>query len=780
MSSSTIPQPPAPANAPQPAPLGRELVAARERLHQQRTRARQGIWIETVGIVALMLVAYALPTLLTDRFLRLEWAFRALLLASFGVVVIRTVRRRLMQPLDIKLTDEEMALAVERKSPELEQVLISSLQFDRELGVETKSIESMEMKAAVVTSVRDRLQSIPFARAIDAVRVRKFALGIFGMLVFFGGWAGIDSESLGIWASRNVFLTNTDWPRYTTLTFANESGEVHLPQGDSLTVRVRVDGPMPDQMFLDYEFADGDTGSEPMSLTGDQEFSWTIDSVLTDVTLRVQGGDSLPVELAVKIVARPRVDGLAVRVTLPAYMEREPYDVPSTEGELRLPRGAQLTFSAKSQKPLTSAFLLFGNDKKIDLPVGKDKLSFSGEFFPKESGLMIIDVIDSDSLGAGTPPKLLLRVGEDKAPTIDLRLRGIGSSITYEARIPGLLNVTDDFGLRSVHAVIRGTLDQPIPSGPDKKPLIEEPWLDAKPLYTIQLVKSALRYEAEASVDLTNWNTVPDQMSPSNPFRPGMLFSLRYSAKDNFGPGDAHEGFTETMTFRIVTSDKLLEELRRRQVEQRAELQQIADEESAATLEVGETVNPLDAGEQVKLVKARFKAMARRQQALGRRARFVGEAYQRILWEFENNRLIEANKVRQMEAVITVPLEVLAKEAFPATARLVNRFLQTGEESVRAQAVEGYREISKRLAAILNEMEQAENLAALLEELRNVINLETEAIRDVKRRIKDLEDNLFNRKNKKDPKGQGDPKEKPTKPSETVPPKESKQPVKPK
>ena len=382
---------------------------------------------------------------------------------------------------------------------------------------------------------------------------------------------------------------------------------------------------------------------------------------------------------------------------------------------------------------------------------------------------MIVDVIDADSLGAGTPPKILLRVGADKAPTIDMRLRGIGSSITSQARIPGLLKVRDDFGLRSIHAVMRGTMDQPTDRGPDAKPLLEEPWADAEPLYSAELVKSSLRYEAEASVDLMTWNKVPDQMSPNNPYRPGMLFSLRYSAKDNFGPGDPHEGSTETMTFRVVTRDKLVEELRRRQVEQRIELQQLADEEAAATLEVGETVNPKDAGEQVRLVTARFKAMARRQQALGRRARFVAEAYQRILWEYENNRLIEANKVRQMEAVITVPLEVLAKEAFPATSRLVTRFAQTGEESVRASAVKGYRDIQARLSAILAEMEQAENLAALLEELRNVINLETQAIRDVKRRIKDLEDNLFNRRKKKEPLN---------KPSESALPKKSEQPDK--
>ena len=158
MSPSTIPEPPTSAPPPESVPLGRELAAARDRLQKQRARARTGIWIETIGIIALLLVAYAVPTLLTDRFLRLEWIFRAALLVSFLVVVARIVRRRLMTSLDVHLTDEEMALAVERKSPELEQLLISSLQFDREIGVATKSIESQEMKAAVVASVRELLR----------------------------------------------------------------------------------------------------------------------------------------------------------------------------------------------------------------------------------------------------------------------------------------------------------------------------------------------------------------------------------------------------------------------------------------------------------------------------------------------------------------------------------------------------------------------------------------------------------------------------------------------
>ena len=115
---------------------------------------------------------------------------------------------------------------------------------------------------------------------------------------------------------------------------------MRLPQGDALTVRVRVDGPVPEQVFVDYAFADGDEGAEPMSLTGDDEFVWTLDSVVRDLDLSVQGGDSLPATLRVRVVERPVVSDLAIRVTLPEYMEREPFDVPPTEGEVRLPSGA--------------------------------------------------------------------------------------------------------------------------------------------------------------------------------------------------------------------------------------------------------------------------------------------------------------------------------------------------------------------------------------------------------------------------------------------------------
>lgn len=722
------------------------LGRAPSELARLRGRARTGIWIEALGVLGVLAVAFALPSFVTDRSLRLEWLFRFVLLASFAVVLVRTLLRRLLVPLRVDLTDDELALAVERSAPEVKQALVSSLQFARELRTGAPAVESAQLKARVVSQVREQVAAIPFARAIDGARIRRHGAAIVAAIALFAGWGALSPASLGVWASRNLLLTNVDWPRYTSLSFgASTAATVRLPQGDPVTVRVLVEGPVPDQVFLDYEFRGGERGSEPMSRTGEREFAWTLDSVLADVRLRAEGGDALPIELSVVVVERPRIDGLGLTVTYPAYMERDPLVVPTTEGELRLPRGATLAIAGRSQKPLDEAFLLFGADEKHGLERAADGLAFHGTFAPVASGLLVVDVIDRDRLGAGSPPKLVLRVGDDKPPTIDFKLRGIGSSITAHARIPGDLRVKDDFGLREVSASMRVTAESTTDTRPEgeQMPPPETPFAPAQAYFGEPLSRSALRYETTASVDLAQWNRAPDENGKDNPIRPGMLFSLRYGAVDNFGPGAPHEGFGETMSFRVVTRDKLVEELRRRQIEQREELKRILGEEQTATMEVRDTANPAQSGDKRKLVEARFKVLARQQQALGRRVAFVCETYQRILWEYENNRLIEANKVRDIEGKITVPLAALAKEAFPTSSRQVEAFASTADEQTRASAVDGYTAIERGIKAVLKEMEQAESLAALLEDLRAVINIESEAIRDVEKRVKDRESDVF-------------------------------------
>ena len=718
------------------------------RFRALRRKAQRGIFTETLGVTLAALVIYAAITYVIDRSLRLEVPFRVALLGIFVWFVVRIVRERLVKPMRVSLDDDEMALAVERRSPELQQALISSMQFDRTLSSSGQVAESKELMSAVVADVQGRLAELPFAGALNEGRMRRFMGLACGALALFLGWGILDGQSLKVWAQRNLAMSSVEWPRYTKLTFVDAvDGTVRLPQGDAYTVRVAVQGPVPEQVFLTYDFASGEAGTESMSRTGDGEYTLTLEALLEDATLQAEGGDGLSELLKVQIVERPRIEDIEVEVVYPSYMEKEAEIVPPTEGEVRLLRGSVLRLAGRSHKKIERAFVRLGDDEEIPLTLVGDGHGFAGELRPESGGVLAMDVLDTDQLGAGSPPRLLLRVVDDKQPRIDLKLRGISSLVTAQARIPGTLTVKDDFGLTQVGAGVRALLDTPGSRSSESEeatgPPVEVPFTEAEVVYVDGLARGAVRFETSASIDLRQFNEVPDADDPANMIRPGMLLSLRYWAKDNFGPGEPHEAFGEELAFRVVTRDKLIAELRRRQVEQRLELQRIRDAENDALLALSETLNPTSDDPRARQARARFKTLARKQQSLGRRCKFVGETYQRILWEYENNRVWEPAKTREIASLTSIPLASLAKGAFPETARQVAAFSDTGEEELRQATVEGYKQILARLEAVIKVMEQTETLAALLEQLRGVIKVQDGAIQAVEEQIRKAGANVF-------------------------------------
>jgi hypothetical protein len=179
------------------------------------------------------------------------------------------------------------------------------------------------------------------------------------------------------------------------------------------------------------------------------------------------------------------------------------------------------------------------------------------------------------------------------------------------------------------------------------------------------------------------------------------------------------------------------------------EVQKIRDDEAQAQLVLRETLSPKSDDPRAKEARLQFKQLAARQQSLGRRVALASDLYQRILWEYENNRIWEPTKVREYEGLTAVPLLDLGKTSFPATARDVAAFADTGDEELRTAALEGYDEILRRLDSILRIMEQVETLAALIEQLRGVIKVEDSAIRDVETRLKAAGESLFQKPSNK-------------------------------
>ncbi len=694
-----------------------------------RSRARLGIAIEGAAWIALAVACYVFVSYGADRLLRLEVGFRAFLLLACIVSIGLIVARRMLRPMRIELTDEELALAVERQDPGIRQSLISAMQFESDLSSGRELPESPEMMAHVVTDVEQRLNSLPFHRAVNKSRINKFTGMAAGFALLVGAWAAT-SDDFRLWAVRNLALGSEPWPRDTHLAFdeVDATQPMRIAERDDVTLRVRASGVVPDKVVLECEFASGESTERPMEQIGDDLFTITLSSVLENLTVQAFGGDGETGTLEVHLVPRPRLTDMVLTVRYPEYLAREAEQVKDLSGDIRVPHGSTVELDCKSSKPLTSAQLVFADDQKLPAEVAADGLGITAKIQPTESGTLTLDALDTDRLGPTQAPQVFLRLVDDAAPGVEFKTQGIGSLITSEARIPGKLEIKDDYGLTAVTASFQVT---EAVAATEATSETEAPPFEAAPVTGLDAFEpGGEEFETATTFDLRELAPPGADPIPENQrIKPGQLLALKFTAKDNFRP-EPHEASSETMHFRVVTREKLLEELRRRQGEQRRELERVLKREQALRDEVAEIVSPTGDDPRAEQAKLGILAFARRQQALGRRSQGIGERYRRILQEFLNNRLFEPNVVSGKEAKIVSPLITMAATDFPESSAATAAFAETGSDDARRELVASYDRIIATIKRVLAEMEHTEDIAAVLEMLRIVIKTEEQA-RDV-------------------------------------------------
>ena len=224
------------------------MTSATTLLSRLRARARRGILVEGLALGSAAMIGFMALSFMVDRSLRLEVVYRLGLLVVFLVAVWMLLRRRLVQPMEFDFTDDELALAMERGEGALGQSLISAVQFERTLAAGNPTSESSELMRRVVDRVYSRLPSLREQSALDLQRIRRFGGIVFGCLFVVGTWGAVGSDSLLLWAKRNLFMSGEEWPRATqlTLVFESENGIVRIAEGNDLTVEVTAEGVVPE------------------------------------------------------------------------------------------------------------------------------------------------------------------------------------------------------------------------------------------------------------------------------------------------------------------------------------------------------------------------------------------------------------------------------------------------------------------------------------------------------------------------------------------------------
>jgi hypothetical protein len=190
------------------------------RLGKLRGKLRALITLEGVARILAVLGLLVVLTFLFDWATPLPATLRLVLTLFCALVLVLAFWRSLVSPLTRRMTDDQVAVAVERRFPDLNDKLISTVQLAR-LGPDEGFFNSPEMVEALIKETEEEVKQRKFRGVFSGGSIARFWLLALMFVVLIGGFAVADAnfgKIARLYMAR--FLTPfsaPDWPRYNQL-----------------------------------------------------------------------------------------------------------------------------------------------------------------------------------------------------------------------------------------------------------------------------------------------------------------------------------------------------------------------------------------------------------------------------------------------------------------------------------------------------------------------------------------------------------------------------------
>jgi hypothetical protein len=450
--------------------LSERLTPVAQRLSRLRGSIRRLYALDGLSRLVLAFFAFVVVTFMADWALLLPAAVRLVLLVGgvgvFGWILVK----RVLYPLGVRISDDDLALFVEREFPELNDRLISAIQLVREpLDLRPTKLEgghvvaynSPELVEALVADAEQVTAGIDFGRVLVRKHVAKYA-----------GWAAVFAIALSVGAAVNpkeyasIYLNrilggSRKWPQRTHLRVLDfVDGRRVWARGDDLTIAVEYAGVKPSKVTLSYQYVSGESGKERMTPLAGDRFQFTFTRLAGPFTFTVEGGDDVTDVHTVDTVTPPTIDTVRLFYEYPAYMRKQntPPDRPETSGNVVAPFGTKVRIEAESNEDLKSASLAIGpkgKEKVAELEVartaeGKPRRLSGGFVVNEASGEYALQLLAENGLPNRDPIRFAIKGLPDREPEILVLDPLSDEPITEVCERPLAIDVKDDHGISRI------------------------------------------------------------------------------------------------------------------------------------------------------------------------------------------------------------------------------------------------------------------------------------------------------------------------------------------
>jgi hypothetical protein len=155
--------------------------------------------------------------------------------------------------------------------------------------------------------------------------------------------------------------------------------------------------------------------------------------------------------------AIPFIDIIIGDITLgyryPLYTGFEPKTVAGSSGDIKAPRGSEVTITATCNQPLTSANIIVNETAVIPLKVEKGKI-VNGTLTLLEGGEYVFEVTPSGGERTVEPARYKIIIEEDSYPEITITYPKKDLEVNEKDTVTLRYNARDDFGLNTIALIV--------------------------------------------------------------------------------------------------------------------------------------------------------------------------------------------------------------------------------------------------------------------------------------------------------------------------------------
>ena len=421
------------------------------------------------AIVLTGIIAVFTGEAIVDWLMPLPSSVRIVLLTVGAVVTCYLLYKYLIQPLRASLTLRDIALNVERNHPNLEDRLVSAIEFGNRES--TDPIEA-HMLQRLLEDTTQRTESIDFKATIDHSRTRKHvgiaALVLVGCCVLSLLFpTEIHTSLLRVlapWEKTDPILT-------TKLTV--EPGNARILRGKSLPIHATVTGKSADKVVLTYgNLSERDASTSEVKTTEQQinmlqssndkrGFAYEIFNIDADMEYYIVANEITSERYTVEVFDMPRVTEISVAYTYPDYTGLKPVvqtgtgniqAVVGTQAELKFVTNKAIqtaTFSIKRDTQQISFFADSTEASESDTTqmVISDGNTLTTPVDVIGDGVYTVELLCIDGFNNEIPIEYAIKAVPDAAPEVVIKEPGRDVKTTKLGEVEIIAEATDDYGL---------------------------------------------------------------------------------------------------------------------------------------------------------------------------------------------------------------------------------------------------------------------------------------------------------------------------------------------